>query len=253
MKNTYCKECAFGAPANDKAPCEFDIIEHIAGVKTIEIKEGYNYIYDYTCRYGIGKEVIENNPELKHLTNIKDHLIQRAWISYYLIIDIRPVNDKLDQILNLIKALDIKPKFISFVNHDFENTPLLIKKISNNIDESIKWKIHNFIVDLPLEKILNVIVDTNTEANGSKIFHVYEPSLENINTDLLNKRINFMHFTTIVEQKFCHGFFDNKSSIDGLSLPFMAFKQLYNCETKSIMSEIEKQQQIKLLSYNYNE
>lgn len=253
LKNTYCKRCIFSGPADSESSCEFAIPTYIKDIKNIEIKEGYNYIYHYACKYGMDKDIFEQNKELQSVENIKEYIINKAFIEYFLLIDIRPINNLLENLITQINTLDIKPKFISFVNHDFNNTETIIKYITSNLASNIKWKLHNFILDLSLEKILNVILDTNAGANNSKIFHIYEPR-DNIviGSNLLNDRINFIHFTTIVEQKLCHGFFNNYDTLDGLALPFSAFKHLYNCETKSIMKELKKQTELILLPYEHD-
>ena len=58
--NTSCKDCMFANIAEHKESCEFVIIEQIQNDHHVEVIDGYNYIKDYTCKYGtlIGNYII---------------------------------------------------------------------------------------------------------------------------------------------------------------------------------------------------
>lgn len=247
MKNTYCKLCLFSSKTTDERNCEFDIPYLIKDLKRIETRDEYNYIHNYECQYGLDKNIL-NNIEIKDMSHdeITTYILNKKLISYYLLIDVRSIQNNIQELISQINNLDIKPKFVSLVIKASDNIDQFISSIKNGLHDGIVWKIHNFIEDIELEKILNVILDTNAYANGTKIFYIYTPDTNDLATMSLNNNINFMQYASILEQRDCSGFCMAMDTLNGLALPFNIFKEFYSCKYKSILKPI---QQLNLIKY----
>jgi hypothetical protein len=133
MGNTNCKICAFSEPSISNSPCRFEIIDHIKDIKIIETRDEYNYIKDYTCKYGIDHKTY-NDPEfVKNVTNIQSYIVEKAKISYYLVVNLTSIDNNIENICEEINSLDIKPRFISFISHKDIDPNTVIKKITYSV------------------------------------------------------------------------------------------------------------------------
>lgn len=252
MINTSCKTCIF-ANTQD-TDCLFNIPLIIKDTKNIIKKDNYNYIENYSCRYCLSQEIYNNNIEFQN-TNIAQYVVEKAKIKYYLVINLANHLDKLAKVCALINGLDIKPQYISFIN----TTQGIVKNIADEIDSymtnNIPWKLHNFIYDMSLQECMTIAMDTNLPLTDAKIFVVYDPNISSLDSTILNDRINFIQFESIVKQTAFHAVVQNFENIDGLALPFNAYKYLLLNSDRNILTAIQKETENNLIyiTYQYDE
>lgn len=247
--NTNCKLCAFSEPSWSDSSCKFNIIEYLKDIKVIETKEEYNYIKDYTCKYGLDKKTY-NNPEFsENVGDIVSYIVEKAKVSYYLLVNITNVHNNIKDVCEEINNLDIKPRFISFISHKDIDSNNLIKQINDTLDKKYKWKFHNFLESLPLNDSLHIVVDTNIGNNGSKLMMVYDPNNDLLLKKELNDRVNAVQFTSIVQQKRLHGFYNNQDELDGLCLTFELYKTLSDTFGKDVLQIIKNNPELIFIKY----
>jgi hypothetical protein len=188
---TNCKKCIFAHKAEDECACDLNIIDLIKDTKNIEVKEQYNYINDYICRFAFDKNTYESNISELEKIDIVKLLQDRSGVKYYLLIDI-DADDDIDHICNKINDLTIHPKFLSFMIFNYEQTQKLIKTMTEKLNKDIQWKVHNFVEQEDLTKKIYTALETNKKANNSHYFCTFKGS------DIDNLENYIMRINTII-------------------------------------------------------
>ena len=138
--NTSCKDCMFANITEHKESCEFGIIKEIQDDRLIEVIDGYNYIKDYTCKYGLSKFAYDKY--LQHLSNeeIKKTIANKAIVQYTLFIDASSDNQDIDylDLCQDINKLSITPNYIIFLGWELSSIDL--STLKNTISPNVRWK-----------------------------------------------------------------------------------------------------------------
>jgi hypothetical protein len=221
--NTYCSGCLFIKDGDNKG-CYFDIPNILKDVKIIEDKDGYNYIHEYACKYCFSKSVYDSNKEL-HEIDIVQAIRDNSLLKYYLVVDLKNNDTNVEAVCSTINKLDIKPKYISFINRNKDLSDSIAKQILKNIYDTAKWKLHNFVLDKSLQECITISLDTNINKVDSKIFTVYIPENPEKENEL-NDRINFFHFETSVKQNPFNAVIADLTTLDGIFIDFNSYKYL---------------------------
>lgn len=252
MTDTYCKYCAFSNL--EEKTCFFDI-PSLLPPEQIENKEGFTFIKNYQCRYGISEhDIKDHNIPLEEL---KRHAIKRNLIRYYIFFDLTEKEPEyIKSLVTIINNLDIKPKFISFLLNLKDNNHQLASFVGSNLDQSIKWKVHNWIKQDSLDHCRYTILATNLGANNSNCILFCKPK-DDINTKTINSRVNYLHMSQIVKQQRAHVICNSLEDIDGLFMPNILYKEIME-ETnldRNLLGAIRtisgKEPGFKILKYEY--
>lgn len=237
MTNTSCENCIFAKISDTE--CLFDIPNSIKYNKKIYKKNNFNYIENYMCRYTLSedvyKELLADNIDQQQIVQ---YMISKLKIKYYLIINLDQDKNKLTELCEIINRLEVKPKFISFINKNLNDGNEMSDIINNNLEKNIDWKLHNFITDLELQQCMTICMDTNFSKTSSHLFCVYDQTMNGNNYDLLNSRIVFLHMTIVVEQTPCQAIIDTMANLDGLAMSFAAYKFLITTRSRNILDAI---------------
>ena len=138
--NTSCKDCIFANMAEHEESCEFGIIKEIRDDHHVVVIDGYNYIKDYTCKYGLSKFAYDQY--LQHLSNedIKKTIANKAIIQYTLFIDTSSDNQDIDypDLCQDINKLSIMPNYIIFLGWELSSVDL--STLKNTINPNVRWK-----------------------------------------------------------------------------------------------------------------
>lgn len=222
MNNTNCETCLFAHPYNDdySACCEFKIPKLVKDSKEIELSESkYLRIKNYLCKYGFSQQIYDLNKDDLLDINIKDQVINRLILKYYLIIDCRDPECDPELVVTNLNISAKYPKFVSIVvNNDIE-AKKYISLLDSIEDRPFSYKIHVLLEDRQIQNILSIILDTNTKKNNTQFFWIVEPkNLTNLKTHIDNiQSILQLHqpdcdFITMKDK--------SVSDIFGLFLPF---------------------------------
>jgi hypothetical protein len=237
MINTTCCGCLF-ANTNNKQ-CYFDIPDLIKETKKIIEKPEGLYIEEYGCRYCFSKKTYEENEELQQV-DIVQYVLASAKIKYYLIINLKHHKDELANLCDILSKLDIKPKYISFINKDTQKARAIADYLKDNLYAEAKWKLHNFVQDDPLQECITIALDTNMGKSDADIFLVYDPADDGLSADVLNSRINFLQIECIVKQRKFNAAIVDSKLMDGLAMSFSAYKFLILNINHDILKSIQE-------------
>lgn len=225
MANTHCKLCLYANQANSENACEFDIISLIKNIKEVTVRDEYNYIKNYRCLYGFSKDKYESEKSDLDAINLKQHIIEEAKISYYLVIDFRSLSDEnIINYINIINNLDIKPQYISFIVRTSTEISKKIDVFNQNIDKNIKWKAHAFIEDIPFNSCSNIAAETNAVQSNSLFMLIIDAKEDND----LNNMVNHCHYVFRVIQDNVHIIMKSKDSLNGIFIPISIYKSMLN-------------------------
>ena len=193
MANTHCKSCMFSKETNSDNPCDFGLIEIIKDHKEISVVDNFFYIKDYKCNYGFSEHIYTTNPELQKEIDIKNFILDKAKLQYYLVLDIRLLSlEEIKNEISIIKKLDIKPKFISFISSNEQKTSDIIKTI-----KSLKAVAYQFATET-FQAIETIILDFKNATNftGVVIFRTASKKI------IMVIRILFIEVIHILFMKF---------------------------------------------------
>lgn len=250
MANTHCKDCMFSQTADKTDPCDFSIIDLIKGQKELSIVDSYFYIKDYKCSYGFSENIYNANPELQKITDIKSFILDKAKISYYMVIDCRllSIDDLVSKIIT-IKNLEIKPKFISLIVSNEQN----LKRILDHIQESligsnIDWKVHSFLNSASFNDCINILAET-TITNFTNIqFILFDDGSEYHQN--INDMINYLHysFKIIQSKNYCIAF--NNDNLHMMCMYISLYKSIMSTIGKNIIEAINSIPNLNIGSYD---
>lgn len=220
--NTSCEKCIFADYANSEEPCKMNIIDQIKQYHNISISENNFYsISDYYCRYGFDlNRYDQHKEEIGTIEDLKNTLINRAKVKYYLVIDVKDASG-IPVLCKTINRLTIPPQFISFIFIQQNNTDIIINNIKNILNPNIGWKIHNFLEDTDLTNSISVIFDTNAGQKDTVYFWINSDT----NFSSWNNEIIKINNILYIDQPKCHALFRSKNK-DGLFLSFNQYKEM---------------------------
>lgn len=238
MTNTHCKICMFADKASEESCCEFDIISDIKNVKNMEVIDDYWYIKNYKCFYGFSKQLYESEKSNLSDIDIKSYIIDKANILYYLVIDMRKVeDDQISKVVHQINNLNIKPKLTSFIfRTGYEgsiNSKITI--LNNQLSKDIKWKIHAFLNEISFNECANIAGETNVqESNCSFIMFIDAYEQHDINS-----MINYAQYSYRVLQDDAIVIVKDHNKFDGAIMPISLFKNMINIVGRDTVKSME--------------
>lgn len=194
MLRTNCSKCYFSDRADSEIPCQFHIPEAIQEIKKIDIVDGFNYIHDYTCRYGVSKEVVDNKIK-EHNVDILEYAKHQAALKYILYIKFTKYNFL--EVCDKIKQLSIMPQFVHLAfdtDYEFQNTNKLAEE--QFADCAFKWKLHRFLEKQPDNKQLHISLSTNQPM--SKYIWILKDDM--LDLCIPNDSINQINYIMNIEQ-----------------------------------------------------
>jgi len=199
--NTSCKSCCFSKTANNIDNCKFGIIDKIKDTKKIEIKDNYNYVYDYSCKYGFSSKYLEQNSDLFKDINLEEYIKQKQLLSYYLIIDHRS-DIPIEQIIDNINKLNINPQFISIMLYESNIKPI-VDSLNNKLNKNLKWKTHNFLdKETPIGLAIKTILDTKKDINNIQYLWILDS--KHLSRMIDNNTIENIHKIITLDQPVCN-------------------------------------------------
>ena len=238
MANTHCKNCMFSMEADSSTPCEFNLIDVIKNKKELSVVDSFFYIKDYRCSYGFSENIYQTHPQLQKDVNIKDYVLEKAKISYYLIVDVRLLStQEILRKINIIKNLDIKPKFISFVTATQQNTKDIIVNIQKNLDKThIDWKIHSFLNTISFNDCINIAAETTINSMDNIHHMIFDDGGES--SISLNDIVNHSHYVFKIIQEPTYCIMTDKESLNMLSMYISLYKSIISTIGKDIINGI---------------
>lgn len=227
ITNTNCQKCIFANKANQDEPCQHNIIEYIKDHKKLDIVNDYYVINEYVCRMGFSKDIYEANKDKISLEDIKQEIVDRACMRYYLILDISTTSpEALKNTCDILLDLKIKPAFISFIMLPSDDNKEKITVLKTLTDDKLMWKAHSFIETMDIDNVIHSILDTNFQNNHSEYILIYDIN----NLEQLDNDINEINSNIIIYQKpFHYARKHNSSNLDGL---FMHFNNYQVCRSR---------------------
>lgn len=209
MNNTACEKCYFSNTVDSDHPCKFNIIEQIKDTKEITVKNNFYYINEYSCRYGISKDTINEHQKVLKDINIEEYIISKNTIKYYLIINYKSEFEA-EKLCNMLNSLPISPQFVSILTYDI-NPVIIIKDIKEHMSPQIKWKAHNFLdPNMSFGKAAKVALDT--KHNLFDIPYLWLLSAENLSYALSAKAIEKINYIVNIQQPVCNFVTSNKAT-----------------------------------------
>lgn len=250
MANTHCKNCMFSKEANTSTPCEFNLIEVLENKKELSIVDNFFYIKDYKCAYGFSENIYETYPQLQKDVNIKDFVLEKAKILYYLIIDARLLSiEELKIKTNKIKKLDIKPQFISIITSTQQNTKTIISSMQKLFEKShIDWKIHSFLNTISFNDCINIAAETTISNLDNIQYMVFDDGTESNLS--LNDVINHSQYVFKLIQDNVYCIMNNKDSLHMTSMYTSLYKSIISTIGKDIVVGINSIPNLNIGSYD---
>lgn len=248
---TICQKCIFADFANSDNSCIMDIPTKIQNLYPIEIDEkGFNIINDYRCLYGFDLSVYEKHKsDIGSVDQLMLQINDRCKVPYYLVIILKNDSD-ITSIVNAVTQLIIKPKYISVITFEHNNTKNLID-VLNQLNNICEWKLHNFLQKETVEKAINVVFDTNARNNDSQYAWIIESNdINNLNQNITNIN-NILTVTKPVSHMLCK---NKEFDLNGLFIAFDNYKILCKENQIEISDGIKARlQEIIIYPYIINE
>lgn len=229
---TNCEKCIFADYADEETACAMGIIDKIRPSKEIVVDNKFNTVMHYRCPFAFSMKVYQENiTDLGSIEELKHRLVARAMIDYYMVIFLR--NDDLSRVCCSIKEMTIKPRFVSFVVENNNNTEEVIGTIKKSLSLDIKWKLHNLLEEMSFQESLDTIFSTNTDKNNISYFWINSSE----NHLLWNNNILKINEIITIEQPYLHALFRHNE--DGLFLTFNNYENLMNQQKTGILDALK--------------
>lgn len=230
---TSCEKCIFADYSSSDSPCAMDIFDHIKSKKTIiSEKTGFNSILNYRCPFAFSTDVYqEHKKEIGSIIDLKNQLVERATISYYMIILLE--EPQIDEVCQSLSNLVVRPKFVSFVLRQNNNTETVIDKL-NSLTPIIPWKLHNLLEDDSSQQdILDTVLSTNTNIGQSQYLWINTSD----SYDTWNASISAINRVIVLQQPTLHAMF--RSGTSGLFIGVDNYHKLIRDKKTDILSAIQ--------------
>lgn len=210
MNNTLCKECYFAQPAHDSNACSFGIPDLIRDCHKVEVQDNYYKLQNYQCRYGFSKKIYQENIDKFIDIDLIEYIKQQNIVKYSLAIIIKEYTPQ--DVLFLLNKLSIKPYYITIVCYKDGN---LFHKQFGQKDQQIKYKVHNFLEQIPPSQALHIALETNKNKIGNLLWILTEESLKYC---IENDSIQNINYIINAKQKPAHYYRCNNinSLFDGI-------------------------------------
>ena len=219
--NTSCEKCIFADTADSSEPCKFGIIDNIKTSGKLKEKNNFYYIEKYRCPYAFSIDAYKDNKDnIGSISDLESALKSRAFIRYYFVIEVLDTKN-IENICNTLNSLPVKPCYVSIVINQNNDTKEIIDTIKAKLDESIEWKLHNFLENISKSDALSTIMDTNIGKNDTNymwydsdlFYHDWSDNISKINN------------TIVIQQPECSAMFRNKNK-DGLFSSFSVYQDV---------------------------
>lgn len=187
MKDTKCKGCMFSSPSEEgyDSCCEFGIPNKIKNIKTIEHEDNYLVIRNYLCRYGFSKKTYEANQQQIKDIDLKQTIIDRLKLRYYLVLDCRGLNENVGELLKNLENISYQPTYVSVIVDNEKDARSSIEAINQQSNRKYGYKIHSVLSSNNIENILTMLLDTNLRKNNTQYIWILSPhEIENIDTHI---------------------------------------------------------------------
>lgn len=249
--HTNCELCIFAHPSSDKNQCDCGIIDRIAKHKEITVKNNFNYINDYMCRMAFSKTTYDQHKVELDKVDIKQQLIQKSYIRYYLIVDLTSIEESnIQHVCDTINNLTISPGVVSFMVSDISDPNTILDIMRKTIKSDIIWKLHNFVKDETnlSDRIVN-IVDINKKVNNTHyLLVIKDTDIDTLETDTqaINSYIN-------LDQKIYHILVKEDHNLYGIFMSFAIYgwaKYHYKNDMNKWISSTEETANILVSKYN---
>ena len=109
--------CYFAQEINSATPCAFDIPNIVKEYKTIDNRNNYYVIQNYSCRYGFSKKTYSENIDKFNEIDMVKYVKEQNIVKYSLAL-ILDKKYSYDQLINDINQLSIKPQYITIICFD---------------------------------------------------------------------------------------------------------------------------------------
>lgn len=248
---TICKKCIFADFANADNPCVMQIPEKIKHLYNIETdEEGFNIINDYRCLYGFDLSTYEKHKsDIGSLDQLISQIRGRCTVPYYLVVILNN-DDNITQIVKAIKDIVIRPRYLSLITFEHNNTKNLIDTL-NELNGICEWKLHNFLQKESTEKAINIVFDTNARNNESQ----YAWIVNSTDVSLLNENIMTINSILTITKPVSHMLCKTKEfDLNGLFIAFDNYKTLCKENQLEISDGIKARlSEIMIYPYTINE
>jgi hypothetical protein len=237
MKNTNCEKCIFSDYFDSSEPCAVGIIEQIKDTKSLLTNDQNFYsVVNYLCPFAFSMDVYEKyKEEIGSIDELKKQLYLKSNPAYYMVIFLDDTN--LSIIAQDILDLPVKPKFVSFITYQNNNTENIINSFSA-LNDIIQWKLHNLLEDFKYQDSLSVVFDTNPAKNTCQFFWVTSGSNHNLwYKDILN-----INNIVTIKQPVAHALYRKPEDKDGLFMAFKSYEEIrhnINMDISLALEEIE--------------
>lgn len=198
MNNTVCSGCYFAQEINSATPCVFDIPNIVKEYKTIDTRNNYYVIKNYSCRYGFSKKTYSENIDKFTDIDIIEYVKKQNIVKYSLAL----ILDKKQNCKNLIdkiNSLSIKPQYLTIICYDKGQE--LHQLLQSELKPYIEHKVHNFLDDISGPRALHVALETNKSKIGNLMWILKSSDMEQVLKDDSIQNINYI---INVEQKPAH-------------------------------------------------
>lgn len=199
MNNTVCAGCYFAQEISSTTPCMFDIPNIVKEHKTLDTRNNYYIIKNYSCRYGFAKKTYDENIDKFNSIDMIKYVKEQNIVKYSLVLIIdKPEN--YDELINKINKLSIKPHYITIIC--FDGGSKLYQLIQSGLDPYVEHKVHNFLNNISGPQALHVALETNKSKIGNLMWilnasdmeqAVEHDSIQNINY-IINVEQNPAHY-----------------------------------------------------------
>jgi hypothetical protein len=204
----------------------------------MEVIDDYWYIKNYRCFYGFSKQLYESEKSKLSDVDIKNYIIDKANILYYLVIDMRKIEDnQISKVIDQINNLNIKPQLISFIfRTGYEGSiNSKIKILHDQLSKNIKWKIHAFLNDMSFNECANIAGETNVQESSCSFIMFIDAYEEHD----INSMVNYAQYSYKILQDDAVVIVKDNNIFDGVIMPISLFKSMINIVGRDTIKSIQ--------------
>lgn len=198
MNNTICSGCYFAQDITSETPCLFDIPNIVKEYKTVDTRNNYYTIQDYTCRYGFSKKTYNENIDKFNNIDMVKYVKEQNIVKYSLAIILDKEYDYND-LIDKINKLSIKPQYLTIIC--FDKGSQLYRLLQSGLEPYIEHKVHNFLDNITGPQALHVALETNKSKIGNLMWILHG---SHINRVIEHDSIQNINYIINVEQRPAH-------------------------------------------------